>query len=73
MPKRERGLGQFADLTGGLARKRGGEGDDTPMHTMTMVFYNIIILEKIFVKEKFLLILLTLLTHSHPKDAHNKV
>ena len=24
LPKRERGLGQFADLTGGLARKGGG-------------------------------------------------
>ena len=35
----KRGLGQFADLSGGLARKREvvflrGWGVDTPMHTM---------------------------------------
>ena len=33
------GLGQYADLRGGLARKRGGAfegGVDTPMHTMTI-------------------------------------
>ena len=34
------GLGQFVDLRGGLARKRGGGvfegGVDTPMHTIDM-------------------------------------
>ena len=38
------GLGQFPNLKGGLAKKRGGsvferEGVDSPMHTMDLVFY----------------------------------
>ena len=33
LPKKG-GLGQFSDLSGGLARKRAG---DTPMHTMSQV------------------------------------
>ena len=35
------GLGQFSDVGGGLAKKRGGGvfegGVDTPMHTMLML------------------------------------
>ena len=38
-----KGLGQFADLRGGLAKKREcffeGGGVDTPMHTMTTLLY----------------------------------
>ena len=43
LPKKGGGLGQYANLRGGLARKRGGgvflrgKGVDTPLHAMKFI------------------------------------